>query len=469
MKDFTALKTAITAAIRANGVGAITGPVLQTQLLAMVDKMELAEFEGIATTATTPVTDALTNHFYIAVATGTYANFGGLVVSAGDTILFYKMAGANAYSNVNLTSGLKSVLTTAINAKQDALTEGNGIEIDESDEISVKVKAGGHITNSADGLDVETTNDASANQGKIATGKAVTDYVSGQKGIANGLAPLDANGLVDKTDLPTDSTFFEETADGGTLVDLYQATLQQAYQAIVDCQTATGNANTLLPQITAAITSANNAASGANTAKTQAESAASSATSAASSANSAASNATSAANSATTAAGSANSAASAATTAASNVTAAGVYAQTQGDYALAKGTAANNAATLANEKAGLADTKAAYAQQKGDYALAKGNEATAACDAAKGEFESMDARFDYDESAIADVVDEVESARGTYADLDARLDASDSSVTSISSEVTTARGGKENLNARLANIESTDLVFQETSDLTTLM
>ena len=65
MADFTALKQSIAAAIRANGEGAITGPVLQDQLLDMVDAMEVDTFGGFLTADTVPPTDTTVPHVFI--------------------------------------------------------------------------------------------------------------------------------------------------------------------------------------------------------------------------------------------------------------------------------------------------------------------------------------------------------------------------------------------------------------------
>lgn len=56
---------------------------------------------------------------------------------------------------------------------------------------------------------------------------------------------------------------------------------------------------------------------------------------------------------------------------------------------------ADDAATLANQKAGLADAAATLANEKAQYADEMGDYAKREIDGAKGDFESLDARFDH--------------------------------------------------------------------------
>ena len=91
MADFTALKQSIAAAIRANGEGAITGPVLQDQLLDMVDAMEVDTWGGLITEDTVPPTDTDKPHVLLAVTEGYYEAFD-LTVEDGDIWLVARMA-----------------------------------------------------------------------------------------------------------------------------------------------------------------------------------------------------------------------------------------------------------------------------------------------------------------------------------------------------------------------------------------
>ena len=78
----------------------------------------------------------------------------------------------------------------------------------------------------------------------------------------------------------------------------------------------------------------------------------------------------------------------------------GDYAKEQGDYAKEQGDAAGDAAThaaekaaLANEKAGFAQEKGTYAEGQGDYAKEQGDYAKGEIDDAKGDFDSLNERF----------------------------------------------------------------------------
>lgn len=88
MANYTNLKSTINAQIRANGTGAITGPVLNGVLRDMVSALGEAGYlyKGVATPATSPGTPD-SNVFYIASTAGTYTNFGGAVVSDGEVAI----------------------------------------------------------------------------------------------------------------------------------------------------------------------------------------------------------------------------------------------------------------------------------------------------------------------------------------------------------------------------------------------
>lgn len=107
MANYEALTSAIQQAIKTNGNQAITGQVLQTVLLQMVNTLGTgAQFMGEATLATDPGNpDA--SVFYIASIKGTYTHFGGLKLLADEvaalsnatgtwtkTTLFYLQSGA---------------------------------------------------------------------------------------------------------------------------------------------------------------------------------------------------------------------------------------------------------------------------------------------------------------------------------------------------------------------------------------
>ena len=109
MANYATLKAAIAAAIKTNGVQAITGAVLQQQLLGIVDTLTSGgyQFGGIAAPSDPfSVTDA--NVAFLASAAGTYTNFGGAVLD-GET---YHLL---VYNNGSWSNDDLKLSTTPIN------------------------------------------------------------------------------------------------------------------------------------------------------------------------------------------------------------------------------------------------------------------------------------------------------------------------------------------------------------------
>ena len=87
MANYTDLKAAIQQVIRENGNEEITGTLLQQSLLAMVNSLGAGYlYMGIATPEMNPGTPDQ-NVFYFALASGTYTDFGGIVVGEGETAI----------------------------------------------------------------------------------------------------------------------------------------------------------------------------------------------------------------------------------------------------------------------------------------------------------------------------------------------------------------------------------------------
>lgn len=98
MANYSTLKAAIQQVIKANGNNEITGDLLQQSLLAMINSLGAGyQFVGGATPATNPGTPD-NNVFYLATETGTYTNFGGIVV--GDEIAFLAWNGSWAKTSI---------------------------------------------------------------------------------------------------------------------------------------------------------------------------------------------------------------------------------------------------------------------------------------------------------------------------------------------------------------------------------
>lgn len=101
MANYTSLKDAVAQVIKANGNQEITGTVLQSTLLSIINGIGANRtFAGIATPTTVPGTpDA--NIFYLAAQPGAYVNFGSNAVVVDTVKVFYNNAG-NTWSEWTL-------------------------------------------------------------------------------------------------------------------------------------------------------------------------------------------------------------------------------------------------------------------------------------------------------------------------------------------------------------------------------
>lgn len=104
MANYATLKAAIADAIKTNGSNAITGALLQSSLLSIIDSLGAGyQFIDVATPTTNPETPDQ-KVFYIASTPGTYTNFGGLVVNDGEVaILKYATTWSKDVVNSSLT------------------------------------------------------------------------------------------------------------------------------------------------------------------------------------------------------------------------------------------------------------------------------------------------------------------------------------------------------------------------------
>lgn len=135
MANYATLKAAIQQVVKTNGNNEITGALLQQSLLAMINSLGgYYQFAGIATPSTNPGTPDQ-NVFYIASIAGTYANFGGLVLSDGEiAILKYNGAwskdstGAASFESVNFLQNRVDGLDNGIERlNSEVLTEQQSI------------------------------------------------------------------------------------------------------------------------------------------------------------------------------------------------------------------------------------------------------------------------------------------------------------------------------------------------------
>lgn len=397
MADFTALKQSIAAAIRANGEGAITGPVLQDQLLDMVDAMEVDTFGGFLTADTVPPTDTTVPHVFIGYGEFTNEAFQ-IGVQRGEVWIVCRMADEEEWTKVNLTSNLLNRVQALEEGTQTKLTEGDGIDIDAEGNISTKIGTGLKYDNEGN-MEVDTDT--------IATNASVEEYVSGQKNAANGIAGLDGDAKVDSEQLPNDVAYFAEESidpDDPEYHDEYERVLAKMYQDL-------DNWDAMSSQIRQATTRANTAAGNAEAKgnqaltsseraeyfATRAENMANAAEVAKNNANASAANADRAAENVSTAIAAANQSAARANTAA--------------DAASTAATEAQSAKVAANTAAGAAATAATNAQNKGIYAKNQGDAAKEIVDGSKGDYPSLNDRLNAIETGKQDTISDLNTIR----------------------------------------------------------
>lgn len=93
MANYSELIASVKLAIKQNGVKAITGQLLQDVLVSMLNSIgRYSLYAGVAIPSTNPgITDQ--SAFYLASTPGTYVNFAGYTVEAGEIVVFYNSRG----------------------------------------------------------------------------------------------------------------------------------------------------------------------------------------------------------------------------------------------------------------------------------------------------------------------------------------------------------------------------------------
>lgn len=87
MANWSDLKAAVASIVKTNGNKEITGQLLQNVLNNIISNVGLnSSFAGIATPETNPGTPD-GNVFYLATTAGTYSNFNGIVIEAGESVI----------------------------------------------------------------------------------------------------------------------------------------------------------------------------------------------------------------------------------------------------------------------------------------------------------------------------------------------------------------------------------------------
>lgn len=120
MANYATLKAAIQQVVKTNGDNEITGALLQQSLIAMINSLGgYYQFAGIATPSTNPGTPDQ-NVMYFASTSGTYTNFGGIVVNEGE---FCALCWNGSW--IKRTTGAATVeQVTALGRKVDELALG---------------------------------------------------------------------------------------------------------------------------------------------------------------------------------------------------------------------------------------------------------------------------------------------------------------------------------------------------------
>lgn len=131
MANWTTLKAAIANVIKTNGNQEITGQVLQNVLNSIVNAIgENATFANIATPSTNPGTpDGPV--FYLATQSGTYSNFGGIVVEDEAAILLYNgSTWVKKATGIALTESVLNLVAKSTIIDPQALNSYNKIDPD---------------------------------------------------------------------------------------------------------------------------------------------------------------------------------------------------------------------------------------------------------------------------------------------------------------------------------------------------
>lgn len=134
MANWSDLKNAVKSVIKTNGNQEITGKVLQDVLNNIISNIGLnSTFAGIATPETNPGTPD-GNVFYLATTAGTYSNFNGIIIEAGEAVIlewkgsWMKKTSGFATKEELSELGSKDVILS----KQLSIVKGGDISVQDS-------------------------------------------------------------------------------------------------------------------------------------------------------------------------------------------------------------------------------------------------------------------------------------------------------------------------------------------------
>lgn len=205
------IKESIKAVIKENGNYEITGNVLQTVLLSMVDKLGPEyQFLGIATKSTVPVV-VEGNSFYITVEVGTYTNFKNsgntaitvnqlgiltstngtawnftpifIGVSKGGGEVFNDYDNNTAAGNNSHAEGAKTKASGDYSHAEGSTTQANKIASHAEGQHTTASGNGAH----AEGADTQALGDCSHAEGQLTNATASNSHAEGNSTVASGL------------------------------------------------------------------------------------------------------------------------------------------------------------------------------------------------------------------------------------------------------------------------------------------
>jgi hypothetical protein len=134
MRNYEQLKQAVSNVIKSNGTQAITGQVLQNTLLTIINTIGgNMQFAGVANVNTKPGTPDQ-NLFWIASQSGTYVNFGNIVLNPGESAVLTWKNGAFAKAILGLATDerVEELIQSLSSYRRGYIAKRNGAIIDYS-------------------------------------------------------------------------------------------------------------------------------------------------------------------------------------------------------------------------------------------------------------------------------------------------------------------------------------------------
>lgn len=134
MGNYEQLKQAVSNVIKSNGTQAITGQVLQNTLLTIINTIGgNMQFAGVANVNTNPGTPDQ-NLFWIASQSGTYVNFGNIVLNPGESAVLTWKNGAFAKAILGLATDerVEELIQSLSSYRRGYVAKSNGAIIDYS-------------------------------------------------------------------------------------------------------------------------------------------------------------------------------------------------------------------------------------------------------------------------------------------------------------------------------------------------